>query len=208
MYEEVITKEMINVVNELQPHLSEFYLSGGTGLALQLRHRKSIDLDFFSSNCFEAEELLKKIKPDRLFAFRGNTIHCEKSGVKLSLIYYSVPLIFKPENWRGLQVSDWRDIAAEKMKAISQRGSKKDFYDLFAVFKLKTEISSVCNDFKKKFSSSQINLYHVLKSIVFFDDADSEPAPNILISDEAWRWENVKSFFIKNVLQFEIELFK
>ncbi|MDI6767924.1 MAG: nucleotidyl transferase AbiEii/AbiGii toxin family protein [Bacteroidota bacterium] len=208
MFEEVISKEMIEVVNELQPHLSEFYLAGGTGLALQLRHRRSIDLDFFSFKGFEAEELLRKIKPDKLLIVRTDTIHCEKSSVKLSFIYYSIPLIYKPAIWRGLQVADWRDITAEKMKAISQRCSKKDFYDLFAVIKLKAEISSVCNDFKKKFSSTQINLYHVLKSLVFFDDADSEPMPNILISDEAWRWENVKSFFTMNVHQFEMELFK
>jgi hypothetical protein len=208
MFEEVISKEMIDVVSELQPHLTLFYLAGGTGLSLQLCHRKSIDLDFFSLIDFESEELLMKIKPDKLYTVRTDTIHCEKSGAKLSFIYYPTPLIHQPALWRGLQVADWRDIAAEKMKVISQRGSKKDFYDLFAVIKLKSGISNVCDDFKKRFSSTQINLYHVLKSLVFFDDAENDPLPNILISDEAWRWENVKSFYTMNVHQFEMDLFK
>jgi len=203
MFEDVLSKEAITVVEELSPILTDFYLGGGTGLALQLNHRRSLDLDFFSGGLFNPEVLLKKVLPEKALFVREGTLHCEKGGVRLSFLFYESPLIYPPIMWRKVKVADWRDIIAEKFKAISQRGSKKDFYDLYAIVRLKTTIEDSCRIFKERFSSSGINIYHVLKSLSFFEDAEGEPDPILLVTGEEWGWERVKAFFVDHIHQFE-----
>jgi hypothetical protein len=105
--------------------------------------------------------------------------------------------------WHSIEIADWKDIVAEKFKTISQRGSKKDFYDLYAVLKLKLSIEEACQIFKERFSASGLNMYHVLKSIVFFEDAVDEPTPIILMSGREWEWESIKDFFEQNISKFE-----
>ncbi|WP_460176483.1 nucleotidyl transferase AbiEii/AbiGii toxin family protein [Thermodesulfovibrio hydrogeniphilus] len=83
----------------------------------------------------------------------------------MSFLYYNHPLIYPTISWQKVRVADFKDITAEKIKAISQRGTKKDFYDLYAVLKLKLSIKEACVIFKKRFASSGINFYHVLKSL-------------------------------------------
>ncbi|MBI3754093.1 MAG: nucleotidyl transferase AbiEii/AbiGii toxin family protein [Deltaproteobacteria bacterium] len=203
MFEEVLSEEAIAAAEELSPLLADFYLAGGTGLALQLGHRKSVDFDFFSRELFQSDILLQKIRPDKILFAREGTLHCEKRGVKLSFLFYETALIYSPAVWRKIKVADWRDIIAEKFKAISQRGSKKDFYDLYAAVILKMGIEEACLIFKKRFGSSDMNLYHVLKSLTFFDDAEGEPMPHLLMGGEKWEWKNIKIFFEENIYRFE-----
>jgi len=110
--------------------------------------------------------------------------------VKLSFLYYSHPLIYPTISWRKVPVADFKDITAERIKAISQRCTKKDFYDLYAVLKLKLSIKEACVIFKKRFTSSGINLYYVLKSL-FFEDAEEDPKPILLVKGKDWEWRGV-----------------
>lgn len=137
---------------------------------------------------------------------RDGAVHCELKGVKLSFLFYKEPLIYPQVVWRNINVSDWRDITAEKFKAISQRGSKRDFYDLYAVLKMKLTIGEACEIFKKRFRKSVINRYHVLKSLVFFEDAESEPEPILHVNGKDWEWASIKSFFENNIKNFEAGL--
>ncbi|MFH0925531.1 MAG: nucleotidyl transferase AbiEii/AbiGii toxin family protein [bacterium] len=203
MFEDVITPEAKKALSQISKAVEKFYLAGGTGLALQLGHRLSIDLDFFSFELFNLDVLIEKINPEKILFSDEGTIHCEKNGVKLSFLFYREPLVYSELRWLDIKMADWKDIAAEKIKAISQRGAKKDFYDIYAVLKLKLRISELCEIFKKRFTSSGINKYHVLKSLVYFEDAEDEPEPIILIKDNDWQWEKVKGFFEGNVREFE-----
>lgn len=109
-------------------------------------------------------------------------------------------------NFEGINVADWRDIVAEKFKTIAQRGSKKDFYDLFEVFYLgKITIKKAVKIFKKRFQNTGINFYHVLKSLTYFEDAEVEPDP-VYIKDTMPLWETVKEFFIHNIQEFYKEM--
>lgn len=203
MFENVLPENGTEVIDTLSPKISDFYLAGGTGLSLQLGHRKSADLDFFSPTIFNTEILLKNIQPDKTFLVKEGTIHCELKKVKLSFLYYKQPLVHPTIIWRGINLADWRDITAEKFKAIAQRGTKKDFYDLFAVLQLKLSIDEACWIFKKRFASSDINMYHILKSMTFFEDAEEEPSPVLLMEYGEWQWEKIKKFFEQNIKQFE-----
>lgn len=200
MFEEVITGEAIKVIEDIRDLLQDFYLGGGTGLALQLGHRRSFDLDFFTTKNFKTENLLVKLRPDKIHSIEKETIHCELNGIRLSFLYYDLPLVFEPFRWRNIKIAHWLDIAAEKLKTVSQRGSKKDFYDIFFAIK-NSSIEQVCSAFTKRFKDTGINRYHVLKSLVYFVDAEEEPDPQLLKKEV--NWLQIKEFFKENIKEFE-----
>ncbi len=203
MFEEVLPEKGLEVIDAIGPVLEDFYLAGGTGLALQLGHRKSEDLDFFSNKMFHPDALLALIPyHEKIFTELG-TAHCQVKGIRVSFLYYEPRLLYPPLKWHNIKVADVRDIGAEKIKTISQRGAKKDFIDLFAILRMKHSIAEVCHFFKRRFKKSDINLYHVLKSLVFFEDAEQEPPPPMLLEGKEWDWENIKAFFLENIESFE-----
>lgn len=206
MFKEILSEKALKTVEFLSAQIEDFYLAGGTGLALQLGHRFSDDLDFFSENQFNIDAVISAVQPDNVFYSSKGTIHCEINGIQISLLFYSVPLINPPLHWQKIKIADIKDIVAEKVKTISQRGSKKDFVDLYAVIKLKYSVAEVCDIFKKRFGGSDINFYHVIKSLSFYEDAEEEPMPKMKTPDKMWDWETIKSFFLSNIQLFEKEL--
>ncbi|MFN3740354.1 MAG: nucleotidyl transferase AbiEii/AbiGii toxin family protein [Thermodesulfovibrionales bacterium] len=200
MFEEVVTGQALEVIEDLKILLEPFYLGVGTGLALQLGHRISYDLDFFTPEVFIPEIILNDLKPHKIHSIEKQGIYCEFKGVRLSFLYYDLPLIFKPVTWRNIKVAHWLDIAAEKFKTVSQRGSKKDFYDIYFSIK-NSSIEEVCKAFVERFKNTGINKYHVLKSLVYFEDAEDEPDPFLL--KEKLNWSELKEFFKNNIKEFE-----
>jgi len=206
MIEDVLPHKALNLINKLAIRLDTFYLAGGTALSLQLGHRVSEDLDFFIDKAFDVEWVKNRILPDKISSIRSGTLHCVKDGVRLSFLFYDVPLCFPPHIWRGIKVAAWQDIAAEKLKTMSQRGAKKDFYDVYAIIMLKSDIREVCTLFLERFGHTDINLYHVLKSLVYFQDAEEDPYPTLLKNSKGWTWDSVKCFFETHLREFEINL--
>jgi len=186
MFENVVSPKAIELIEGIFDEISGFYLAGGTGLALQMGHRISQDLDFFSAEAFDAVRIKELISPEKIGLLREKSLHCVKEGVRLSFLFYDIPLCYHTHMWRGIRIASWQDIVAEKLKAISQRGSKKGFYDLYATIVLKSNIEEAGSFFMKRFKNTGINLYHVLKSIVYFEDADKEPDPILLEKGEKW----------------------
>lgn len=203
MFEDVLPKNATKQIDRISPRIKDFYLAGGTGLALQLRHRKSYDLDFFSQKVFNAYALLKRLNPDRTNQVSDGTIHCEYDKTRFSFLYFGARLVYTSLSWRRIKIADWRDITAEKFRTIADRGNKKDFYDLYAILQLRLTVKEACTVFKRRFGSSDINMYHVLKSLTFFEDAEEDPTPMLLVKDEEWEWQYVKRYFEKNIRQFE-----
>jgi len=184
-----------------------FYLAGGSGLALQIGHRVSEDLDFFTSRAFVSSSLATSLaaKADRSseILMEVQTFIADLDGVKCSFLYYEIPLIFEMVFYEGMRAADWRDILAEKFKTLAQRGSKKDFFDIFCVLQSKKiSLGEAVFIFRRRFQSSGVNFYHVLRSLAYFEDADPEPDPKILKGFDV-SWQEVKSFFIDRQPEFE-----
>lgn len=184
-----------------------FYLAGGTGLALQMGHRISEDLDFFRNTSFDPSLLLTALK-DRGSVIEDvsitrDTLLCVIEGEKCSFFSYDVPLLFPEIDYVGLKIADWRDIIAEKIKTISQRGSKKDFYDVYCPLTGNhLSIKETVLLFKKRFESTDLNFYHVLRSLTYFEDAEEEPDP-VLPEGHVFQWEEIKSFYVRTIRDFE-----
>ncbi len=209
MHPEVISRAGRELVEVLPEELFErkFHLAGGTGLAFQLGHRRSGSFDFFCLHRFDVPglaRLLGSLPGYAEVATSRDTLHCRVGDVKLSFIHYPVELCYTPLVFGRIPVADWRDILAEKLKTVSQRGSRKDFYDIHACCTLHgTSPREAVEFLRARFHDTGLNLYHVARSLAWFGDADAEPDPVLLNPTD---WNRVKAFFIEHLPQFEAAL--
>ncbi len=174
--------------------LDGFYLAGGTGLALQLGHRRSLDLDFFRQESFNDEQLLQQLQRLPEFSLTGRdrqTLHVRISGIKVSFLGYDYPVLFPFRQFLEVPVADPKDIGSMKISAIAGRGTRRDFVDLYMVAR-QEGLKALLDLFQRKFAEANYNRIHVLKSLTYFDDADAEPMPNMQVP---LAWQDVKDFF-------------
>jgi len=195
---EAINPEVEHTLRDLYQSslLTFFYLAGGTGLALHLGHRRSVDLDFFTPEIFNEDTFLQKVQTVSEFSLvakEPGTLHAHIGGTKVSFLAYIYPLLFPCAAFLDIKVADPRDIACMKVSAIASRGTKRDFVDLYAVGQ-HYGLAQILEWFKEKFAPANYSSVHILKSLTYFDDAEKDPAPDML---GPFAWEEVKQFFIR-----------
>ncbi|MFH1564808.1 MAG: nucleotidyl transferase AbiEii/AbiGii toxin family protein [bacterium] len=178
---------------------SSWYLAGGTALALQAGHRRSVDLDFFSEEkSFVNEDILEKFSENwKVIMDRKNTIYGELLGAKISFIAY--PFFVPKQNplcCGSVRILNKIDIAVMKIIAISQRGKKRDFFDLYWCANNIEPLENIIKRLKKQYPSIAHDYHHILKALVYFEDAESDPEPQIYFDAS---WKKVKSFFRKEI---------
>jgi hypothetical protein len=184
-----------------QGWLEAWGLAGGTGLALQLGHRFSEDLDFFHHEAFESDSLidaLSKLGSLLVQSRSPGALHVVLAGTRFSFLQAQAPLLFEGTSYRGLTLADPRDIAVMKLVAIGGRGSRKDFVDLYFYLRSGGSLESILSLLRRRFAKVDYNEYHLLKSLAYFADADAEPMPR-MIRDVAW--ESVKGAIVAEVLR-------
>ncbi len=175
-------------------YLNQFALVGGTALALQLGHRFSIDLDLFTTEPFIKEELLEDLKIDFQVSVESesrNIVITNINDVKVDFVKVPYPRIFPIIEIDGIRLLDMKDIAPMKLSAATQRGSKKDFYDLYFLLK-KMKLEDMLNLYLNKFQNQTV--FHVVKSLTYFDDAEKFPDP--LVFDKKVTWDKVKNTIV------------
>ena len=201
MHEKVLPKGSKALLARLEaigkPHLQDWTLAGGTGLALRLGHRISDDFDFFRTHGMHPDTL------HRLFRRTGeyetlqeaeNTLTVLVSGTKLSFFQIPDPFLFAPSPYRCFSLADAGDIALMKLAAISGRGCRKDFIDLYMCLRGGPLLQDFFRMLPEKYGPGKANSYHILKSLTYFEDAEREPMPTML---EPFDWEECKAFFVR-----------
>lgn len=191
------TKNLLDRIKDISD-LDKFYLSGGTALALHLGHRESEDLDFFTKDKFNPEILQLKLSTINHLGnveIAEGTLNVFLEDVKLQFLYYPYDLLEEPQLWNGILLSSVIDIACTKLITISMRGSKKDFIDLFFILK-QYSLDELFKKLDEKYSRINYSHTHILKSLIYFDDAEKQPMPRMHMSVN---WEDVKSEIIKKV---------
>lgn len=195
---EILGEKQKIVLPELVRALSgtDFYLAGGTALALQMEHRPSVDFDWFSptfSDHTDQEELFRRlasVRFDHTVLTRGaGTVYVEMETVQVSFIGYRYPLLDKVRKWGRYQVpvAGLDDIACMKLSAIANRGLRKDFYDLHHLVSTCGSLGHYLRLFQKKFKQQDVG--YVIRSLVYFDEADQEPDIQIFTGIT---WEQVR----------------
>jgi hypothetical protein len=175
--------------------MNYFYLAGGTGCALQLGHRTSLDLDFFTRKelyIFEIKPRLKEITPIKVILQDKNTLTINFKGTKISFFSYNYPLLFKFEEISGINIANIYDIGCMKIDTVSSRGKKRDFIDLYFICQEKG-LKYLLYLFKKKYKGINYNLVHIFKSLNYFQDAENDLMPEMI---KKISWERVKRYFI------------
>lgn len=201
MFEQVLpgnTKAVLAIL-EKSAIIKKAYLAGGTALALQLGHRISYDLDFFTQEEFDEQMILpeiKKISNFQLEKIAWRTILGKFKDVKFSMFYYKYPLLYAAKKFGMVNITDVRDIAAMKIAAIASRGTKRDFVDLYFICKENVSLPDAIQLYDKKYENLATTKIHIVKSLVYFEDAESDATPKML---KKAAWEEIKRYFEKEV---------
>jgi hypothetical protein len=205
IFTNVLDAHRHQVLREIGPRLTEhgFYLGGGTALALQLGHRISVDFDWFRSEPI-VDPLRLKVQ---VFGRRSGvviretapgTLHLTVDGVSVSMLEYSYPSLRHLIYPRDLPCSlaAPADLATMKLSAIADRGAKKDFVDIYALVVAKASLRTLLRWYRQRFGPE--SLPHVMRSLVYFDDAARQRMPRML-----WplSWPTVKAAMERWVLE-------
>ncbi len=190
-------REIFNQLIHFQ-WLKEFYLAGGTALALQLGHRESIDFDFFTCTHFDALFILselQKLGSVKVISQSNNILHCFLNNIQISFFKVHYNLIAKPLEHFNLKIASSLDIFLMKLQAISGRGSRKDFIDLYFLLKLH-DLNDISGLYYEKYGLILQSDYHLHRALVYFKDAEAQPFPKMFAEIN---WEQVKSTIVEIV---------
>ncbi len=179
---------------------ADYYLAGGTGLALMEGHRISVDLDIFTHTMTDIEAVLGRLRgqvPElSVTSVSAGTLYVEVLGVQVSVIEYGYPLLGPTvsSNGSGLVLASRDDIATMKLSAIASRGSRKDFVDLWVLLNRHRSLREYLRLFEQKFAVRDVG--HVVRSLVHFDDAERDLPLRLLVDID---WAEVKADFQRRV---------
>jgi len=203
MHIDILPQEQQQLFRRLstESFLRDWYLAGGTCLALYLGHRRSFDFDFFIHADFNTSHIVNILAGIGTYERSNeekNTVNGILDGVKVSFLGYKYEMIDDIVNYDGIRLAGIRDIAAMKIEAIAGRGSRKDFVDLFFLLK-QFSLEEILAFHATKYGPGLNNQYHLKKSLVWFADAEPEVMP---LMTAPLKWEEVKksiSRYVRNL---------
>lgn len=198
LYLETVESSTLELLKKLQrlPVLEQTRLVGGTALALQLGHRKSIDLDFFGTIDCEAEYLRESIAGMASLTILKESPHIHiyiVDGIKVDIVNYKYPWLDDVVVEQGLRLASVSDIAAMKITAIIGRGTKKDFIDI-AFLLHHFSLEEILHFYAAKYNDSSV--FMAMKSLAYFDDAEADPMPDMFVNQS---WQQVKAYILSKI---------
>ena len=155
----------------------DYFLVGGTSLAMQIGHRRSDDIDLFTPQEINKDEI-----GDYLFSnYRGNVsvINSQKTIYQIKLHDIKVDFVKHPYNLvepvnedEGIRYLGKKDIAAMKIRAIENSGNRaKDFIDIYYLL-MEMPLENIFEYYKQKYCT--LDIYSAKKSLGYFDDVPDE----------------------------------
>lgn len=200
-----VSPELWELLQQLMQvkELEQFNLVGGTSLALRRGYRTSIDIDLFTDLKFDPiiiRNILSNNFDGELLVSYSYMLQFLVNGVKVGFVNNGLSQVYPVEHIGRIRIASELDVAALKLNAVCGRGAKKDFIDIYVLLQYYSfhELLSV---FKKKIPRTDIGI--VLKSLVYFEDAEHDEMPPLFI-DVNWQTikttieKKVKDYFINN----------
>jgi hypothetical protein len=198
-YETAITPACHQALDYLRYHsfVSDFYLAGGTALALQIRHRVSTDLDWFSTQRHllapEREAIRQALGSSEQFnvaSEEDGLMFTQLLGADVSFIHQPHPLLEPTVEYQGIQLASPTDIGLMKLAAINSRGTRRDFVDIYCLREIVTldrllELAII------KYADRPSFLAIAVRALAYFEDAETQPMPNML---QSVRWADVRTY--------------
>jgi hypothetical protein len=184
LHKETVDRNTLELIEKFQSDtmLQDFVLVGGTALSLQIGHRLSIDIDFFSKEEFDPQELLEHL--EQHYGFREqyrhkNTLKGIVNGISVDLLRHNYDYVVPPKSVGGITMASKQDIAAMKVNAITGDGTRvKDFIDIYFLLK-DFSFADIIGFYKTKYNAR--NDFHAIKSLTYFDDIVKEAWPRMIL---------------------------
>ena len=205
MLENVLTPEQLSMARKLFPKTQEFYLAGGTALALQIGHRRSVDFDLASSEPLRTFDLERRIMTEGLkiqsvFTATGDEFSMLIEETKITFFYFPFP-IHPRILWQTgrIKLPEIDELGAMKAYALGRRSQWKDYVDLFFLLKFKLSIDEIIAKAKDLFST-HFNTKLFREQLCYFDDIDSSESIDYL--DYAPEADEIKSFLEAIAIKF------
>jgi len=202
LHYETVEQGTLELLKKLQTieMLKGTRLVGGTSLALQIGHRKSIDLDLFGLIDYEEDDLdsqLEKIGNVTLLKKTKNIRIYIIDNVKVDIVNYEYGWLLPAIEEDGIVLAQKEDIAAMKINAVIGRGTKKDFIDIAYLLQIYT-LSDILRFYFNKYPDASIFL--ASKSLAYYDDAEQDPMP-FMFTDTTW--EQLKAYISSKYDEYE-----
>ncbi len=207
MHYDILDKKRLDLLPIFKNFKNNFYLAGGTSLALQIGHRDSVDFDFFTEEDINTQNLFEQLRKifngHKLLKIQDEintlTILIDES-VKVSFFTYKYKLIDKTISDENLTYASIEDIGCMKLSTITGRASNKDYIDLFFILK-HFSLSQLLNKAHEKYPQLDRNL--ILKSLIYFKDVTQEKI--IFKNDNDISFEEVENN-LKNAVKKEFQI--
>lgn len=168
----------------------DFFLVGGTSLALQLGHRKSDDLDFFTHEEFKASivEKLRGLDEFKAINVADNAVEVCIGELKLMLIYWAYDLEKPLKDWRNIKLADPLDIGYMKLLALQGRSRKKDIVDLYYIDKKVIKLENLLERFERSYLAESFGKLGGIKTLIDRKALKKDKMPEIF---EDLEWEEI-----------------
>ena len=185
------------------------YLAGGTALGLHIGHRTSMDFDFYSKSSFKIGEYTRSFEDNlqdwklKYIRNQKDTFQIRLDEIELSCFYYPYALIKESSIVENIEVASMEDIAAMKMIAIVQRGTYRDFVDMFYLLN-KFKLEKVIDMTLQKYTT--FDPYSGLRALVYFDDAEDgveDEKQRIEVLDKSLSWDKIKNYITDEVVSYQ-----
>jgi len=198
MYREILTEEQIELLPLIKAFKREFYLVGGTAIALHIGHRRSVDFDLFKRKKIKKKEIKDRIEKNK-FTFK----QLYQSEDELTIIVNSVKMTFYSYPYdiphhlyfeKVISMPDLLTLAAMKAFALGRRAKWKDYTDLYFILKYHHSLEQISNRsadiFENLFSEKLFR-----QQLCFFKDINFSEKVEF-VSDEVLE-EEIKFFLIE-----------
>lgn len=210
-YLDILNKKQVKTLAQLS-FLGKlgFYMAGGTGLALQLGHRTSLDFDFYNSKHFSSPDLCDEIENRFKNQVKGisqqkDTVFCEVNNVDLSFFWYKYRLIERPLTYQGILLAGLKDIAAMKLVAVGHRPAKRDYIDIFYLLG-KFSLDEMFSLAYKKYPN--FNSYLSVRALSYFEDLEDPSQRSIKVIDPDFSWKQAKDKIFVEVKKYQLAMIK
>jgi hypothetical protein len=212
LQKECVSESLLILLKELMKSdvFKDYFLVGGTSLAMQIGHRRSDDIDLFTQKEINKDEI-----GDYLFSnYRGKVlvINSQKiiyqvkvNDIKVDFVKHPYNLVEAVNEDEGIRYLGKKDIAAMKIRAIENSGNRaKDFVDMYYLL-MEMSLESIFEYYKQKYSVNDI--YSAKKSLGYFDDVPRESWEEVRMTNDKIVVKKLKKVIIERIIEYDKKLF-
>ena len=193
-----------NILTDLQKDMTfeKYFLVGGTALSLQLGHRISYDIDLFTRENIDKEQVFDFLNRNyngkyQIHNIQNIILQISINGIKIDLVKYDYDLIEDVIKEEGIKYLGKKDISAMKLMAVANRGDQaKDFIDIYYLLKEIT-LNDMFEYYKIKYKQNDIN--PIKRSLIYFDDITESNWFSVKLLNEEINIEKIKQKIINEM---------